>query len=54
MVVKTRTAILVLLVSFFVFFSMAVYLIGRYMVEIQKPGPENSVYVSCRFTPNAL
>jgi hypothetical protein len=45
MAIKTRTVIIVILAAFFVFFSLAAFLLSRFMVEIRQSGPENSVYV---------
>lgn len=45
MAIKTRTVIIVILGAFFVFFSLAAFLISRFMVEIRQSGPENSVFV---------
>ena len=45
MAIKTRTAIIVILTAFFVFFSLAAFLISRFMMEIRHSGPDNSVYV---------
>jgi uncharacterized membrane protein len=45
MAIKTRTVIFIILVAFFVFFSMAAFLISRFMVEIRQSGPENAIYV---------
>jgi hypothetical protein len=46
MAIRTRTAIIVIITAFFVFFSLAAFLISRFLVEIRQSGPENSVYVS--------
>jgi hypothetical protein len=48
MAIKTRTAIIVILTAFFVFFSLAAFLISKFMMEIRQSGPENSVYVSAQ------
>lgn len=45
MAIKTRTVIIVILAAFFVFFSLAAFLISRFMVEIRQSGPENAIYV---------
>ncbi len=45
MAIRTRTVIVLILAAFFVFFSLAAFLISRFMVEIRQSGPENAVYV---------
>lgn len=45
MAIKTRTVIIVILTAFFVFFSLAAFLISQFLMEIKQSGPENSVYV---------
>ncbi len=46
MAIKTRTAIIVIVVAFFAFFSLAAFLISQFMTEIKQSGPENAVFVS--------
>ena len=46
MAIKTRTIIIVIVSAFFVFFSLAAFLISQFLMEIKQSGPENSVYVS--------
>lgn len=45
MAIRTRTVIIVIVTAFFVFFSLAAFLISRFMVEIRQSGPENAVFV---------
>lgn len=45
MAIRTRTVIVVIVSAFFVFFSLAAFLISRFMVEIRQSGPENAIYV---------
>ena len=48
MAIKTRTAIIVIVVAFFAFFSLAAFLISQFMTEIRQSGPENAVYVQAQ------
>jgi hypothetical protein len=54
MAAKTKTAIIVILTAFFVFSSLAAFLISRFMMEIRQSGPENSVYVSAQIGERIL
>lgn len=45
MAIKTRTVMIVIVSAFFVFFSLAAFLISQFLMEIKQSGPENSVYV---------
>ncbi len=45
MLVKTRTAIVVLLVAFLVFFGVATLLLLRYYTGLNRVSPMNSTYV---------
>ena len=51
MVIRTKTAIIIIVAAFFLFFSMAAYLISRLMLEMKQPGPANSTYVSAHCVP---
>ncbi len=50
MAIKTRTAIIVIAVAFFAFFSLAAFLISQFMMEIKQSGPENAVFVKAAAT----
>lgn len=44
--VRTRTALLVLLLSFLLFFSIGALLLGRYYLNGRRVSPQNSTFVS--------
>lgn len=46
MVIKTRTAIIILVAAFIIFFSLAAWMIHRLTLQIRQGTHYNSTYVS--------
>ena len=51
MVIKTRTAILILVAAFIVFFSLAAWLVNRLVAQMRQGSHDNSTYVSEPMVP---